>query len=195
MRTAAPATLPLFRSELQAELLATLLLDAREGLTIRELGDRTAANRSSVHRELDRLVRAGILERETTGRTGVYRVAESPLKEPLRTLVERTVGVEHELARRLERQAGVEAAAIYGSWASGGISPTSDIDVLVVGSATLDDLLAVLRPLERRVGREINLKLYAPQELRDRLAEGSGFLHTVLSRPLRPLVGDLPAPP
>lgn len=194
MRTRAPASLPIFRSELQAELLAALLLDGDRGLTIRDLAERTRATRSSLHRELERLIRAGILERETRGRTGIYRAADSPLREPLATLLERTLGIEHELTRRLGELKGIEAAAIYGSWASEEIGPASDLDLLVVGDVRLDDLLSVLRPLERRMGREINAKLYESRDLRDRLAEGSGFLRTILERPLRVLLGELPEP-
>jgi predicted nucleotidyltransferase len=192
MRTRAPAALPLFRSELQAEVLAALVLDGGRGLTIGELAERTGATRSSLHRELDRLLRAGILEREVTGRTGTYSLADSPLREPLAMLIDRTLGVEQELVRRLDALGGVDGAAIYGSWASGEIGPASDIDVLVVGDVEPDAVFEALRPLERRAGREINVKLYSRDELRERLADGSGFLRTILDRPLRMLVGELP---
>ncbi|MEX2193750.1 MAG: nucleotidyltransferase domain-containing protein [Thermoleophilaceae bacterium] len=192
MRTKPPAFLPLFRSQLQAELLAALLLDGGEVGSVSDLASRTGATRSSVHRELHRLLDAGILEREGVGRTQVYRAADSPLRPPLTELLERTVGAEALLTRRLEELEGVETAALYGSWAAGRLGPGSDIDLLVVGSVEYEPLVAAIRDIERRAGRDINVKLFRPDEYRERLREGSGFLRTVLDRPVRELVGSLP---
>ncbi len=93
MRTSSPAELPIFRSRLQADLLALLFSSAGIGLTVKDLAEQTAASRSSVQRELARLLGAGFLELEENGRTSVYRPADSPVRGPLGELIEVTVGV------------------------------------------------------------------------------------------------------
>jgi predicted nucleotidyltransferase len=191
MRTKAPATLPLFRSDLQARLLAILFLGDEAGLSVADLVERTGATRSSLHRELHRLLDAGILERESVGRTQLYRAADSPVRKPLTDLLARTLAVDQVLAERLAALEGVDVAALYGSWAAGRVGPGSDIDLLVVGTVEYEDLIAALRPVERRAGREIGVKLFRPGEYRERLGADSGFLRTVLSRPIRELVGRL----
>jgi predicted nucleotidyltransferase len=113
------------------------------------------------------------------------------VREPLTELLSRTLAVDQLLADRLSALEGVRAAAIYGSWAAGRVGPGSDIDVLVVGTVPYDDLISALRPVERQAGREISVKLFRPAEYRERVRARSGFLRTVLSRPIRELVGDL----
>lgn len=137
---------------------------------------------------------AGVVERRLVGRSALYRPArESPLYEPLRLLVERTVGVEPELRRRLAPIAGIEAAAIFGSFATGeAVKPTSDIDVLVIGDADTDVLEREVREVERLAGRDVNLTRYDREDWLDRLRQGSGFARTVLDRPLVMLIGELP---
>jgi predicted nucleotidyltransferase len=194
MRTQPPAIAPFFRSQLQARLLAALLLSATEEVGVSELQDRLGASRSGIHQELGRLLDAGILTRRMVGRSALYRPAEdSPLVEPLRTLVERTVGVEPELRRALAAIDGVEAAAIYGSWAAGtSVRPLSDVDVLVIGDADADALERAIREVERRAGREVNLTRYDRDDWLERVRQGSGFARTVLDRPRIALVGEIP---
>ena len=192
MRTEPPAALPLFRSDLQAQLLAALLLGDAEPTTARELLDRTGASSASLHRELGRLEVAGLIDSNRVGRTKQYRPAsDSPLYEPLRALLERTLGVAPMLQRALEEVGGIEAAAIFGSWAAGDPSPESDVDLLVVGELDRDELLTAIREVERQTRREIDVTAYRRAEFDRRLAEGSGFLKTVLAGPLKPLIGEI----
>jgi predicted nucleotidyltransferase len=193
MRTAAPPALPIFRSDLQARLLAVLLAPDAQPATASELRGRLGASAASLHRELERLSGAGIVEVERVGRTRRFRAARaSPLVEPLRALVSRTIGVETELADALGRVPGVEAAAIYGSWARGAITPSSDIDVLVVGRAEAGEVYDAVHEAERLSGRDVDVRVFTADELRERAASGSAFLADVMSGPLTPLVGDLP---
>jgi|1186.fasta_scaffold481621_1 predicted nucleotidyltransferase/biotin operon repressor len=194
MRTSAPALAPFFRSDLQARLLAALLLGTRDELSAADLRDRVGGSRSGLNQELQRLLDAGVIERRMVGRAALYRRAESsPLLEPLTMLVERTIGVEPELRRRLGEVSGVGAAAIYGSWAGGeSLAPSSDVDVLVIGRPDRDQLERAARGVEQLAGREISLSVYDPDDWAERVATGSGFATTVLSRPLVPLVGSVP---
>jgi predicted nucleotidyltransferase len=192
MRTSFPRLLPLFRSELQLRLLALFLNNPGKKWTARELREQLRVPGASVHRELHRLIDAGLVEREAIGRTFQYRVApDSPLYEPLRQLIELTVGVEAELRDQLSDFAGVEAAVIHGSWVEQRVSPTSDIDVLVIGNLDYPALRSRIRDIERRVGRQIDLLAYRPDEFRDLVESGSGLAKGILAGPTKSLVGDL----
>lgn len=192
MRSTPPPILPLFRSDLQATLLAALYLSDQGPLTARELIDRTGASSASLHRELTRLVAAALIDDERVGRTKRYRPAtDSPLYEPLHTLLERTLGVERQLRDTLEGVDGIEAAAIFGSWAQGAAGEASDVDVIVIGEPSREELLAAVRDVERSTHREIDVTAYRPDEFERRRAEGSGFLRTVLEGPRIPLIGEV----
>ena len=195
MRTSPPAVLPIFRSRLQAQVLAILLLGDGDAVSTPELARRTGGAAASLHRELRRLEDAGLIEHDRVGRTKRYRASESsPVHEALRELMERTLGVEAALRSRLADLPGVETAAIFGSWAAGRVTADSDVDLLVVGDVDRDRLLGIAGDVERLAGREVNVSVYAADEFERRRRERSGFLATVLGRPLIPLVGSAPRP-
>lgn len=192
MRTSPPPALPIFRSDLQARLLAAVLLNDGEPLTARELIERTDAKPPTLHRELTRLEQAGLIQHDRVGNAKRYVAAtDSPLHEPLRELLERTLGIEPLLRQRLEGVKGVNAAAIFGSWAAGKTDEGSDIDLLVVGDMDRDDLLSSVREVEAQAHREIDITAYRTDEFARRRDAGSGFLRTVLRGPLIELVGKV----
>ncbi len=194
MRTAPPAYLPLFRSELQVRLLGLLLLEPAGAWTVEKLARTLAAPPPSVHRELHRALDAGLLERDEETRPHRYRAArDSPLHDPLRTLLERTVGLEEELRALLRGSAGIEAAVIHGSWATGQLRMNSDVDVLVVGNPDLASLRLAARRIGRRAGRRVDLTAVRVDELRSGLREANGFLAKIAAGPTKPLIGDLQA--
>lgn len=191
MRTAAPALLPLFRSEVQVRMLALLLLQPERGWRLQELADTLATPQSSIHRELSRAEAAGIISRDAAARPHIFRAAtDEPLNEPLGELLRRSVGIEEQLRTVLQRS-GVVAAVIHGSWAGGPRRPDSDIDVLVVGDADLRELRRHVRPIGKAAGRTIDLTVLTPDEFRRLLANRSSFARRVLEGPSTPLVGDL----
>jgi predicted nucleotidyltransferase len=76
-------------------------------------------------------------------------------------------------------------AFIYGSVAAGQHTSASDIDLMVIGRVELADLLPALRPIQDRLGREVNPTIYRAEEL----AEPSSFVRRVLDGPKIMLVG------
>jgi len=145
-----------------------------------------------MHRELHRGLSAGLLVREPVGRTYLYRAAtDSPLYEPLRLLLERTVGVEAELRQALESVPGVEAAFIHGSFAKQTkIKPTSDVDLLVLGDADPHMLRRRIRKVEARVGREIDVLAYRPDEFAALAESGNSLVRGIIRGPVTPVVGS-----
>ena len=184
--------LPIFRSELQARLLGIVLLNPDRTWRARELATRLEAPAVSVHRELQRGLRAGLLVREGVGRTYLYRAAmDSPLFEPLQLLLERTVGIESELREALREVDGVQAAFVHGSFARGAmVRPISDVDLLVLGDVDYHALRRRIRPIERRVGREIDVLAYEPAEFAALARGGNALAKSVLGGPLTAIVGS-----
>jgi hypothetical protein len=86
--------------------------------------------------------------------------------------------------------AGVDRAFIFGSWAarySGEPGPPPhDVDVLVVGTADLDDLDEIAHTAEARLDREVNIRRIRPQTWEQPPANDA-FLASLRSRPLTEL--------
>jgi predicted nucleotidyltransferase len=189
-RSSSPSLLPLLRSATQAEILARLFLHPDRAYTVSELAELLDVTDLSVRRELYRMVDAGMVEREAVGRQSVFRASvASPLYEPMRQLVERSVGVEPQLRDLVEDTPGVELAAIYGSWARGAVDAESDVDLLVVGDIEYGALVTQLMAIQERAGRHINTVWMQPAEWHAQ--QGSGFVREILSSPLRVLKGRL----
>lgn len=168
------------------------MLKPDESYTVADLAQSIGVTPMSVRRELERMLNAGIIERELIGRQGLYRASvASPLYEPLRQLVERSVGVEALLREVIGEVPNVDVAAVFGSWARGQVDAQSDVDVLVVGDFDYADLTSRLQRLQERTGREINMVAMRPGELHQRLKEGDGFVRDITSSPMTMLVGEL----
>jgi predicted transcriptional regulator len=88
MRSKAPALLPVFRSQLQADILAALLLSPQREYSLTDLARRFDAPLSTVHDEVKRLTDAGLLHRRSVGRSAVVQANTSNrLVEPLTKLL------------------------------------------------------------------------------------------------------------
>lgn len=192
MRTEAPLLAPIFRSDGQARLLSALLLTDDE-LSLTELAVRSDLAYPTVHREVARLIEAGILAERQIGRTRLIRGNEdSPLVRPLREILLVVTGPATLLASELEKLEGVDVAFLYGSFAARahgieGPSP-KDIDLMVIGTPNPNEIYAICDRVEAKVGRPVNPTILTSEEF----ASGSGFIKQVAANPIVPVLGDPP---
>jgi predicted nucleotidyltransferase len=112
------------------------------------------------------IVASGFLLRRQDGRRVYFKAnTESPLYPELRGLFEKTAGIIPELKAAIDKFGGrIELALLYGSIARGEEHASSDIDLMAVGTLRQIDLLPVLRKLESRFRREVNVTLFSPEE-------------------------------
>lgn len=168
-------------------MLADILDDPAREQSLAELTRRLGIPTASIHREIERAERAGIVRSRRVGKTRLVSAdTASPYFAPLRQILVAAFGVPALLRRALEGIGGVDEAYIYGSWAARwhgevGTRPVGDIDLLVLGHPNRDRLYAAAHEVGLVVGREIQAQLRAPGWLE----HGSGSFHdTVASRPL-----------
>ncbi len=190
MRTEAPLLAPVFRSDGQARLLSALLL-AGDELSITDLAERADLAYATAHREVARLIDAGILTERQVGRTRLIRGnPDSPLAAPLREILTVVSGPVVLLGEEFGRIEGIESAFLYGSFAArlcGVDGPTPhDIDVMVVGAPDVDAVYEACTRVEAAVHRPVNPTILSLSEFK---AE-SGFLDTVRSSPIVPVIGE-----
>ena len=175
------------------ELLAATLLSPEKWWYMSELAAHLKISLSSLQRELNSLSASGVLERKQDGRRTYYKAGkDSPVFGDLRDLFLKTAGIAPALQSELKRFGErIRWAAIYGSVARGQEAAESDIDLLIVGDISTSDLLPVLRQLERRFRREVNVKRYSEKEFRDKIRTGDHFLKAVVKGKVESLIGSL----
>ena len=104
--------------------------------------------------------------------TRAYFKAEtqSPAFRDLQQLFEKTAGLAPILEQILKPSGNkIQSAFIYGSVARSREHAMSDMDVMVIGRAGLADLSPALRKAEERLGREVNVTAYSPEEFREKI--------------------------
>jgi uncharacterized protein len=173
-------------------VLALLYGHSDRSYYLREIERLTSAGVGPLQRELALLTRAGLVKRERVGNQVHYRAnRSSPVYVELRGLVAKTVGVAGVLQEALASVAEkIEVALIYGSVARGEETAASDVDVLIVGSITFAEAVAVLHPSESALGREVNPTVFTPEEFGARARDAHPFVQTLLAGAKTMLVGD-----
>lgn len=188
MRSAPPALLPILRSQVAGDLLALLYLHPEAEYSLTEAASVVGASLNAVHHEVGILSEAGLISTRKRGNLRLVRaVTDSPLSRPLTDLLAVTYGPLPILTDLLTDVEGVSEAYIYGSWAAryrGEPGPApADVDVLVVGTADLDDLDEVAQQAQRKLHRPVNIRRVRP-EVWSATSPADPFLRSVKIRPL-----------
>lgn len=174
----------LFPGTRQAILGAMLLEPARSWYLSDLASHLGRRNPSSLQRELDSLVAAGILARREEGNRVYFQAnRECPIYPELATLLAKTSGLAEVVRRSLAPlRSKIRVAFIHGSVARSEDQATSDIDLLVVGDVGLSEVSLALRAAEQQLDRPINVSMYQPAEFASKVTGGSHFLTSVLKR-------------
>lgn len=178
--------LPLYltKSRTRGDLLALFFLNPMASYYLRELGRRLNVSAGTLARELKQFSQEGLLQREARGKEVFYRLNRShPLYSEIKGIVEKTRGIPVRLAEGLQPIKSIQQAYIYGSFAKGVPAANSDIDLLLVGKETSASE-KLLKDLETRFGRTINVTTYAPAEFQAKRRDKSEFLFEVMRGPI-----------
>ncbi len=183
-------------SDSQSRVFRWLFGQPKRSYHLNELRRLTGLGSASLQRELGKLAEAGLVHSEKVGNLRRFQVnIESPVYEELAALTRKTLGAQPQLQEALAPiESRLEQAFIYGSFAKGTDTATSDIDVMVVGNELLlSGVLELLLPVESQLGRKINPAIYTPAEYKRRRAQKDSFLNRVLAQPVIPLIGEADA--
>lgn len=192
MRTHASSLENLLFGQTRGRILSTLYGMPDESFFVRQIARNVDVSVGTVQRELTTLADAGLILRAQTGNQVFYRAnRDHPAYAELHALLAKTAGVFHRLAEALAPLAKrIQFAFVYGSFARGEENAQSDIDLMVVGSVTLDDLLERLTPVERTLRRPVNPTVYSQKELKAKLQAGNHFLKAIQKGKNSFLIGD-----
>ena len=176
------------------ELLALLYLHPQDEYSLTEAAGAIGANLNAVHYEAAKLAEGGLIATRKRGNLRLIRaVADSVLTRPLTDLLAVTYGPLPVIADLIADVEGVTEAYIYGSWAARyrgepGAAP-ADVDVLVVGTADLDDLDELAGKAQTTLHRPVNIRRIRP-ETWNASNPTDPFIRSIKSRPLVTIVGS-----
>lgn len=174
------------------QVLGLLLLRPQEGLHVREIARLTGVPAGSLHRELRALTDAGLLTREPAGNQVRYRANRAnPIFAELAEIFRKTTGLVDVLREALARLGKrIEAAFVFGSMAQGSEKATSDVDLLVIGKASFEQVVGTVLPLRERLGREVNPVVMTRKDFDAQRRRKDRFLMRVLGEPKLFVIGS-----
>jgi predicted nucleotidyltransferase len=192
MRTEAKTLGDLLFGQTRGRILALLYGTPDRTFYVREIARHIGTSTGSVQRELQTLADFGLIDRSALGMQVFYRANRNhPVFAELHSLVAKTSGIFQVLRSALAPLAQrISFAFVYGSMVRGDETAGSDVDLMVIGDATLDELLAHLAATERDLGRPINPTVYPLKEFKTRLRRGNHFLRSVMRSKIVFLIGD-----
>jgi predicted nucleotidyltransferase len=173
-------------------VLALLYGRADSSFYTKQILDAVNIGRGTVQRELKNLTDTGIITREVQGRQVYYRAnSRCPIFDELRIIVRKTFGMADVIRQSLATNADrIRVAFIFGSVARSTDDRRSDIDLMVVGKISFGDVVSLLTPAEKELGREVNPVVYPIAEFKKKVKEDHHFVKTVLEDEKIFVIGD-----
>jgi len=173
-------------------ILSLLLLHPDESFYVREIARLSHIPAGSLHRELKLLTEAGLLVRSTAGNQVRFQADRAcPIYEDLAAIFRKTTGLADVLREALSPLASkIRLAFVFGSVAQGQERGTSDVDVLVVGKVSFDEIVEAVTPTRERLRRDVNPVVMTEAAFRSKLRRGERFVSRIVREPKVFLVGD-----
>lgn len=153
----------------QQRMLAPLLLRPDQSFKLTELLGFFHSGRGAGQLQVKKLLDAGVLAETRMGNQRRIRVNERfPLYPELRSICLKSFGLAEQIKDALAKVApDIQEAFVFGSVARGEDRPDSDIDIMIIGNLDLVPVLDAIAPVEKNLGRTINVNLYSPTEWND----------------------------
>ena len=181
----------LFSSRVRVEILSAFLMNPERELYVREVARLTGEDYKNVSMELRNLEGIGLLSSRNEGNLKYFSLNKAfVIYEELKSIFMKTKGAVGILREAVSTKRDIDYAFIYGSFATGEERAESDIDLMVIGRISLEEVLALIRGPEEKLSREINVSLYDLQEIRKRVKDHDPFIMEVLGGSKIMLIGD-----
>jgi len=182
----------LHSSKLRSSLLAYTFTHPDRQYYVRELAVLIGQDPGNLSRELAKLAAEGLFIAQTRGRIKLYALNKKyPLYKELKAITFKTEGAAGSLKKLINKFKEISLAFIYGSYAMGKETNTSDIDLVVVGKIPGDKFTQAIRLLESRLNREINFNIYLEPEFNQERRKTGSFLNLVMGQKIIMMKGEL----
>ena len=170
-------------SQNQMRILAILFAHPGEEFYLSEIGGILDKSPGLFQRGINALVNEGVLISRKRGNQRMFTVNEEyPLLSEIRSIVNKTIGVEALLRDFSKSISGIIIALLYGSYTKNMLRPDSDIDLLLVLSekGIEDEIISRLSKIEQQIRREVNYTAYLKEEFENKLCASDPFLCEIL---------------
>ena len=173
----------LFTSKNRIKMLEYFMF-CKQKAKIREVSKEIEIPVSAVSRELKNLAEIGILKK---GRDGFCLNKNCNFLSELRSILLKTDSFMFEIEKHMKKT-GANFIFIFGSFANNTYKQDSDIDLFIVGSIESLAVNKMLKPVETKLGRDINPVIWTLDELKKK--SGNGFIKQIAKGNIIMIKGD-----
>lgn len=182
---------PLLISKTRAKLLAVFLNNPGKIFYVRELVRAVKEEINAVRAELARLEKAGVLSSENRANRKFYGFKKDYLFQPeLTRIIAKVSGLGGDIIRERSKLGKIRFASLSIGFIRRRPVGPSDVDLLVVGSVVLPQLVALVKKSEPEVGREINYTVMSEDEFTFRKRRKDPFVASIIENIGVVLIGD-----
>lgn len=180
----------LFRSRAQVLILKLLFLNSSSEFHANDMARKTGLAPSTIAKEMPVIQNIGLALRRTQGNLVFYKINnQSVIYNELKRIFLKFEMLDEIISRNLPKEK-IKYALIYGSFAKGTESQSSDIDLLVIGDVNEDALLRSISKTERTIGREINYLLWKEEEFLERVEKKIPLIKEISKTSVMMIAGD-----
>jgi predicted nucleotidyltransferase len=170
-------------STITKKILNYFFINPHESLYVNELSRRLDVDKRNLVKKIKELESEGLLKSQSKGNLKLYSIDTSyPLFPEYRRIIMATIGFEEQLSGCLKNIVGIEETYIYGSYAKNTMGSHSDIDVLVVGSASTVAVQKAIGKLQKDIDREISVTVMSEADFKKRVKEKDPFVAGILKQ-------------
>lgn len=181
----------LFISKVRVKLLEAFLSKPDQLIHVRGLVRATDEQINAVRRELARMDRLGMVDKERRGNRLYYWFRKDyPLYFELLHLIAKTTGFGKTILKNKNKIGKIKFACLSGSLARGVLYEKDKIDLLIVGQVVLPELSRIIKDAEGVLEREINYAVMTKEEFDYKKKRGDPFVSKTLLMPRVMLIGD-----
>ena len=182
----------LFSSKARIAVLKLFLFNPEDSYYLREISFLANIPIRGVQREVKKLKEIDLLEESVSGNRVYYRAnRKSPIFEDLKRIFFKTEGIVKALKESFEDKKKIDFAFIYGSYAKGEETTSSDIDLMVLGDIQSKKLSKILSGVKESLQREINFVVISMNEFINRINDDDNFINSVIKEPRIMILGSV----
>lgn len=178
----------LFTSKTRIKILSLLMFNQDQEYHLREIGRIIHVSPKYAGIELEKLLKVKLVNKYERGNLNIFSInKDNIILHDLRQIFIKTDYIGELIRKELTDK--VTYAFIYGSFAKGEETKSSDIDLFVIGGIQEDELIKIIQKLEKGIGREINYVLWNDPTFKQR-AKSSHLLKTIKKSKIIMLIGN-----
>ena len=173
-----------FNKYVDLKVLAFFLANPRTAINVNELARKLQVSPTSANQAAKFFHSKGYLSKDEKGLAHYYQL---DLNNPVVISLKKAYGLDLILSSNpqeafLNADDNIISLALYGSYAGGDFDEDSDIDFLVVTPSKKETLMAAIRELEDRLGKEVNVSAFKPGDWRAMAKKDDAFYKNVIKQ-------------